>query len=50
MTKGLIFFDEFAVRCVHVGDTKMYTSGSVANLQRMLTEINESRIITKVRI
>ena len=46
-------FDECASRCVHLspqeegctssswGDSKMFTSGSVVNSQRMLTEINE---------
>ena len=28
----------------------MYTSGSIANLQRMLTEINESGTVAKIRI
>ena len=32
------------------GDTEMCTSDRVANLQRMLTEINESGAITKVII
>ena len=58
--KGLNLFDECAARCVHAspqectssswGDSKMYTSDSIANSQRILTEINESRIITKVSV
>ena len=28
----------------------MYTSGSIANSKRMLTEINKSGVITKIRI
>ena len=46
-------FDECAARCVHLfpqeeectsstlGDSKLYTSGSRANSERMLTEINK---------
>ena len=30
-----------------LGDSKMYTSGSIANLQRMLSEINKSGAIAK---
>ena len=60
--KGFSLFDECAARCVHLfpqeeectssswGDSKMYTSGSIANSQRMLTEINESSAIAKIRI
>ena len=60
--KRFNLFDEFAVRCVYMfsqeeectfsswGDSKMYTSGSIANSQRMLTEINESGAIAKIRI
>ena len=33
-----------------IGDSKMHTSGSIANSQRMLTEINESGSIAKLRI
>ena len=56
--KGFNVFDE----CVHLspqeeecissswGDSKMYTSGSIANSQRMLTEINGSGAIAKMRI
>ena len=53
---GKVFnlFDECASRCVHLspqeegctssswGDSKTYTSGSIASSQRMLTETNES--------
>ena len=57
--KGFNLFDECAARCVHLflqgegcasfswWDTKMYTSGRIANSQTMLTEINESGAITK---
>ena len=54
--RGLNLFNECAVRCAHLflveeectswGDSKMYTSGSRANSQRMLTKIN----IAKIRI
>ena len=30
--------------------SKMYTSGSIANSQKMLTEINESGAIAKIKI
>ena len=52
-------FDECTARCVHLfpqeeecsysswGDSKMYTSGSIANSLRILIEINESGVITK---
>ena len=55
-------FDECAARCVHLfpqeeectssswGDSKMYTSSSIANSQRMQTEINKSGTIAKKRI
>ena len=55
-------FDKCAPRCVHLfrqeeeytssswGDSKMYTSGSIENSQRMLTEINESGTIAKIVI
>ena len=55
-------FDECAARCVHLfpqeeectssswGDSKMYTSGSIANLQKMLTEITKSGALAKIRI
>ena len=58
--KGLNLFDECAARCVHLspqectssswGDSKIYTSGSIANSQRMLTEFTESGIVAKIRI
>ena len=60
--KGLNLFDECATRCVHLspqeeectssswGDSKMYTSGSIANLQSMLTEIKKSGTIAKIKI
>ena len=60
--RGFNLFDECAARCVHLrpkedeytssswGDSKMYTSGSIANSQRMLTEINKSDAIAKIRI
>ena len=60
--KGFNLFDEGAARCVYLfpqeeectssfwGDSKMYTSDSIANSQRMLTEINESGAIDKIRI
>ena len=60
--KGSNLCYECAVRCLHLlpqeksatllpqGDSKMYTSSSIANLQRMQTEINESSTIAKIRI
>ena len=59
--EGFNLFDECAARCVHLfpqeectssswGDSKMYTSSSIANSQRMQTEINESGTIAKIRI
>ena len=60
--KRVNLFDECIARCVHLfpeeeectsssrGESKMYTSGSVENSQRMLTEINESGVITKISI
>ena len=60
--KGFNFFDQCDARCVHLipleeeytssswGDGKMYTYSSMANLQRMQTEINESGTLAKVRI
>ena len=56
--KGLIC----TARCEHMftveegctssfwGDSKMCTSGSIENSQRMLTEIKESGVINKIRI
>ena len=58
--KGLNLFDECAARCVHAapqectssswGDSKMYTSDSIANSQRMLTGFTESGAVAKIRI
>ena len=59
---GFNLFDECAARGVHLspqelqctfsssGDSKMYTFGSIANSQRMLTEINENGAIVKITI
>ena len=55
-------FDECAARCLHLfpkeeectssfwGESKMYTSRSITNPQTMLTEINESGAVAKIRI
>ena len=60
--KAFNYFDECAARCVHLfpqeeectssswGDSKMNTSSSIANSQRMQTEINKSGTIAEVRI
>ena len=60
--KGFNLFDDCAAIWVHLfpqeeectyyswGDNKMYSSGSIVNSQRMLTEINESGVITKISI
>ena len=60
--KGFIIFDECGSRSVYLfpqeekcttsswGDSKMYTSGSIASSQRILTEINKSDAIAKIRI
>ena len=60
--KEFNLFDECAARCVHPfpqeeecissswEDSKMYTSGTIANSQRMLAEINGSDTIAKIRI
>ena len=60
--KGFNLFHECAARCVHLlpqeeectsssrGDSKMYTSGSMENSQRMLAETCKSCVITKIRI
>ena len=60
--KWFIFFDECAAICVHLfpqkeeqtsssrSESKMYISGSIANSERMLTDINESGVITKISI
>ena len=46
--KGFNRFDERAAR--YGGESKMYTSSCILNLQRKLTEINKSDFITKIRI
>ena len=57
--KGFSLFDECASRCVNLplqeeectsswGNSKMYTSGSIASSQRVLTEIKESGTIAKI--
>ena len=50
-------FDECASRCVNLSNQeeectsyKMYTSGSIASSQGILTEINECGAIAKIRI
>ena len=55
------FFEECVARCAHLStqekectsfsweDSKMYIPGSIANSQRMLTEINESDAIAKIK-
>ena len=60
--KEFNLFDECADRCEHLfpqeeertssswGYSKMYSSGCIANSQRMLTEINEKGTIAKIRI
>ena len=60
--KGFNLSDGSTSRCVHLspqeeecisssrGDSKMYTSGSIASSQRMLTEIKESCTIAKIRV
>ena len=60
--KGFNLFDECAASCVHLfpqkeectsfswGDSKMYISGSIENSQRMLTKVNKSGAIAKIRI
>ena len=64
--KEFNLFDECAAKFVHLfpfgstfikkctssswGDSKMYTSGSIKNSQRMLTEINKSDAIAKIKI
>ena len=60
--KGFNLFDEYAARCVHLfpqkelyissswGDSKVLTSVSIANSQRMPTEINKSSAIAKIKI
>ena len=53
-------FEESVARLVHLspqeeeysssswGDIEMYTSSSIANSQRMLTEVNETGVIVKI--
>ena len=60
--KGFNLFDVSAARFVHLlpqeeeytsfswGDSKMYTSSSITNWDRMQTEINESDTLAKIRI
>ena len=60
--KGFNLFQKCATICAHLfpqeeectssswGDSKMYTSGSIANSQRMLDVVNESDAIAKIRI
>ena len=60
--KGFNLFDEYDVRCIHLhpqeeewassswGDSKIYTSGSISNSRRMLTERNESDAIGEIKI
>ena len=54
--KGFNLFDECIAGSVHLSpqeeqcNSSLYTSGSIANSQRMLTEINKSGTIAKIRI
>ena len=60
--KAFNYFDECAARCVHLfpqeeectssswGESKVYTSSSIANSQRIETERNESGTIAKIKI
>ena len=60
--KAFNYFDKCAARCVHLfpqeeectssswGDSKVYTSSSIANSQRMETERNESGTIAKIKV
>ena len=60
--KGFNLLDECAPRCVDLfpqeeectsiswGDSKMHTSGRIANSQKMLIEINKSGAIDKIKI
>ena len=62
LTKHTNLFGECAARCVHLSlegeectssswrDSKTYTSGSIANSRRILTEINENGTIAKISI
>ena len=59
--KGCNLFDKSVARCVYMfpqeeeytssswGDSKMYTSGTIANSHMMLNKINESDVRTKIR-
>ena len=60
--KGFNLFDECTARCVNLlpqeegstyslwGDSKMHTSSSIANSQRMKAEIKESGTMAKIKI
>ena len=60
--KGFNLLDECAARCEHLypqkeacisssrRSSKIYTSGTIANSQRMVTEINESGAVAKNEI
>ena len=60
--KGFNVIDGCTTRCVHLfpqeeectssswGDSKMYKSDSITNSQRMLTEVNESGAVAKIRV
>ena len=60
--KAFNYFDECAARCVHLfpqeeectssswGESKVYTSSSIANSQRIETERNESGTMAKIKI
>ena len=53
--KDFNLFHECTARCVHLfpqeeGCSKIYTSDSLVNAQRMLTEVNEIGAIAKIRI
>ena len=60
--KGSSLFEECAIEYVHLcediwlrtcsfwGDSKMYTSGTIANLQRKPTKTLKNGVIPKVRI
>ena len=60
--KGFHLFEVGAARWAHIfpqekactlsswGGSKMYTSGSIANSQRILSEINKSGTIAKIEI
>ena len=62
LPSNTILFEESAAKLAHLspqeeeysssswGDIEMYTSGSIANSQRMLTEVNETGVIVKISI